>query len=648
MKRFSAVLLSLVMLFASLPAYAEGEEQFHVTTEIAGEGGVASPTDIYVERGGDVEFTIIPDEGYILDELFWDNGWESNPPIIGGVYTFFKEDVQRDTVLSISFMQFDTYDIFIESPVNGSLRLEGEDGPFPAGGIAVQRITRETVRLFVMPDEGYSVAGVYMTDTEGNEEDISWALGYDEEEGQLLLDYEPMYSGTLHFAFEEAPAAVYEDVAILSGEAGDDAQIKAAIRRESGLRLMPVAEAEITDISPAQGHTSSNGVSYGVIGAKIGGQPISIYVVESVTDLIFKLGLDDGEHIYITEESDTFAQDVLFEIAAFAEGDFEFYGPYDARLMTISDDILDCFLPVEGFRYKQRVVSPFYRAQFHVVNRGQGEKTLNWFPFTLVQENALCFNVMAVEQEAPAWSLDTYPHVTEGGGVQEIFFGNSTLTLVPPAGGAGNVSGMTAVAPASRGYSVTNNEDGTVTIDFLSDFYDEIVVKLTIGLESGGTVQRTLMLRRVGVDIQAHDFKDGDSSQTRTIFHGTQFGSRVSASGGSYKITASYFIPDFGSELPYGLYVTRRYANGRIETETVTQPLNDPHPGSADFSDGVFFYNNGESGMANAVDYLIYTGASKAEAPVEVSVLVLKNAPDGNAFGGVDFGSGAGVKWTRR
>jgi hypothetical protein len=136
-----------------------------------------------------------------------------------------------------------------------------------------------------------------------------------------------------------------------------------------------------------------------------------------------------------------------------------------------------------------------------------------------------------------------------------------------------------------------------------------------------------------------------------TVFHGTQFGNLVDfADSNEYKITASYFIPDYDDERPYGLYVTRKYADGRIETQIITQPMASPHPASADLFDPVkkaFIYNDGSSGWANVADYLIYSGPMRS-APVEVSVLVLKNAPAaGNTFGGVDYGSGTGVTWTK-
>lgn len=622
------------------------ENSTYTITTIVGEHGSLTPEDPVVAQGADVTFTIAPDPGYMIDELRVDGFPEM--PDESGQFTVFN--VQRSMTLNVSFREVETFTILLSKPTNGNIQIVDEPLPVPSEGVTIDRNTGEMVSLFVMPAEGYAIAGVYYTDADGFEDELSWAIGYDEAAGLLRLDFEPMFSGTLRFEFETALPAVYESVAILSAEAQTEPGIKAAIMREYGLRLMPVGVDQITDISAMLSSISDNGVPFGVISANVGDQPVNIYVVNSITNLLFKLGLSGNEHIFITEETEPFAQEVMFEIAEFQQGTFEYYAPFNARLMGISDNISSCFEPVDGFQYKQHVVSPFYRAQFHVANNGQGENQLNWFPFTLVQENALCFNAVAVAQEASAWSLDTFPHVTEGNSTQEIFFGNNTLTLVPPVNGEGNILSMTAEASLSRGYVITNNPDGTITIDFMSDFYDRIDVTLTIVLQSGGTVQRTLTLHRVGVDIHAHDSADGNPSPTRTVFHGTQYGSLVNFSENiGYSITASYFLPDLGSELPYGLYVTRRYADGKIETETILQPMNSPHPASENlFEDGIFFYNDGDFGMANAVDYLIFEGTSRAAAPVEVTVLVLKNAPDGSVFGGVDFGSGTGVKWSRK
>ncbi|MGI6622064.1 MAG: hypothetical protein ACOX4T_02760 [Acetivibrionales bacterium] len=52
--------------------------------------------------------------------------------------------------------------------------------------------------------------------------------------------------------------------------------------------------------------------------------------------------------------------------------------------------------------------------------------------------------------------------------------------------------------------------------------------------------------------------------------------------------------------------------------------------------------------MPIAVDYLLYSGESKAQAPVKINVTVLKGDPAASgSFSGVFFGSGAGVEWVK-
>ena len=54
------------------------------------------------------------------------------------------------------------------------------------------------------------------------------------------------------------------------------------------------------------------------------------------------------------------------------------------------------------------------------------------------------------------------------------------------------------------------------------------------------------------------------------------------------------------------------------------------------FSDGVFHYAN----HADSCDYLLYSGESKAQAPVKINVTVLKGDPAASgSFSGVFFGS---------
>ena len=57
-------------------------------------------------------------------------------------------------------------------------------------------------------------------------------------------------------------------------------------------------------------------------------------------------------------------------------------------------------------------------------------------------------------------------------------------------------------------------------------------------------------------------------------------------------------------------------------------------------ANGVFHYDN----HADCCDYLLYAG-TEAEAPVKINVTVLKGDPTAASFGGVFFGSGAGITW---
>jgi hypothetical protein len=385
--------------------------------------------------------------------------------------------------------------------------------------------------------------------------------------------------------------------------------------------------------------------------------------VEDVTNIVFHDILLYGLPVYIIDTCDHFSGSAMFELPGFTSSvQVQIHGPYDSILMPLNEAAKSCFnntwcllpgTPMHGYYW----IRPFYAAQFHVANKArQPENQLNLFPFTIIQENALCMSVQATSeegtQESFTWELNTYPHVTSGDSTHEVFFGNDRVILEKPAGGVGDIASMRAAASNSPGYTFTNNPDGTITIDFLSDYYDMVTVPLTIVKQSGGTVQRNLIIHRVGVDIQVHDAEDGNPASTRTVFHGTQYGNLVDfADGNKYKITASYFIPDYGDERPYGLYVTRKYADGRIETQIVTQPMASPHPGQAELfapDKKIYINNDGSSGWANVADYLIYAGPDAASAPVEVSVLVLKNAPSlGSRFGGVDYGSGTGVTWTK-
>jgi hypothetical protein len=284
--------------------------------------------------------------------------------------------------------------------------------------------------------------------------------------------------------------------------------------------------------------------------------------------------------------------------------------------------------------------------QWHVVNKGTSpETTINWYPTNVVTEDAIYIEAAAkkngVTQMAGAWAIDTSPRVNrvdDDGTVNyrlEVFFGNDTVTISPPST-EGKVTGVAVrTASDSPGYTFVDDVDepGTVKVIFHSDFYDNITVPLTLTLDDGTTKYANVTILRVGVEIGEHIREERDGGDMSRIGHGTQNGSLVDLTEYGFRLTATYYIPDGGNIAPYGLFVTRIYSDGRVETETILVPM-----------EGVFDHGD----AASAVDYLIYSGTDRATAPESVSVLVLKDEPGDNAFGGVNFGSGIGVTWTKQ
>lgn len=624
----------------------------YTITTISGPNGSISPGSPTVAQGADVTFTITPNPGYIIDELRVDG----LPEMADEHNQFTVFNVQRSMTLEVSFMEAVAHTITIPKPVNGNIQIVGESSVVPAGGSVITRNTREMVSYFITPDIAYRISEINLKTANGESMEF-YDFYYDETAKKIRIDIETEFNYTLEIKFIQIRASTKNYFAILKSETDTNDHIKDAVRRELGLLGHDIPVEYITLVNIGS-YVSLNGVDYDRIVLMIndpvhGAYSLTFYTVEEYTNLVVWVAAK-RETIIIIEDIEAFPENAQLEIPNM--DCMYFFGPYGACVEGIlSEDVKSAFRQInKNFLWIDKA---FYRVQFHVTNRGDHVgKGLNWFPLTLITDDALCINVEATSengtQDTFTWELNTYPHLTVGDSTQEVFFGNDRVILEKPRDNIGDIASMRATASNSPGYTFRNNSDGTITIDFMSDYYDKVTVPLTIVKQSGGTVQRNLIIHRVGVDIQAHNAADGNPSSTRTVFHGTQYGNLVNfADGNKYKITASYFIPDYGNNRPYGLYVTRKYANGKTETQIITQPIASPHPASSDLFDSekkIFMYNDGSSGWANVADYLIYSGPNVASAPVEISVLVLKNAPaSGNAFGGVDYGSGTGVKWTK-
>jgi hypothetical protein len=599
-----------------------------------------------VPAGSDVSFTFTPDDGYIIDELRVNDG----PPERADLENKFTlYNVGSNMQIEVSFMRPEEYTVTVPQAEHVTIDISINGEPVVLTDNKFTSLTRDMVRYYFTLEPDYTLKDFNIL-YDGLFEGVF--VNYDPERGELYADVETNFNYTLVIETEQLSALPVHYYAIVSGEAGNVPDMKAAIRRELALQRVVVSDEDIT-IADGTPPAVSPEYDADYIQVIIDGLDdiAHFYIVDNAKTLLIITDPnvdDDGDEILTvfdgSEHEDFKPVDIT--IPPITSGRIYAFGPYAAFAMDMSH-ALGLDLPVSAGEDGAYIVEgAFDYMQWHVVNFGNPPDTaVNWYPTNVITADAMYIEAVATKdgktQEAGAWAIDTSPRINrvdEDGTVNyrlEIFFGNDTVTLSPPE--IGNVTGVAVREPSdSPGYTFYNDEvdEGSVIVEFLSDFYDNVTVPLTLALREGGTKSANVTIHRVGVEIQVHNIYNNAEGTTHvTVAHGTQSGSLVDLTEYGFRLTATYYIPDGGDIAPYGLFVTRTYANGRVETDTIIDPM----------EEGVLTY----TGAASAVDYLIYSGPAAAAAPVSVSVLVLKDELDDNAFGGVDFGSGTGVTWTK-
>jgi hypothetical protein len=512
--------------------------------------------------------------------------------------------------------------------------------------------TGDMVSYYFTIAPGYKLKEFYIQQENGLIEGVFTT--YDSNEEKIYAEVETNFNYTLLVETEVITGLPTPYYAILNSEVGgDESETKAAIRRELALQGVMVSDEDIT-IGAGTAPATASGATYKEVRVTITDQDdlaiAHFYIVDNAKTLLIMTEPTDGAKELTVYKGSTNFGSVNITIPAITSGKIYAFGPYSAFAMDMSR-ALGLELPVsaeDDGAYK--VTGAFYNMQWHVINQGTSPETrINWYPANIVTADAMYIEAVATKDEvtqmAGAWAIDTSPRINsvDDGTLNyrlEIFFGNDTVTISPPA--TGNVTGVAVRTESdSPGYTfedVPEDESGladAVKVTFHSDYYDNITVPLTLTvgtdeLTNVKNVKANVTIHRVGVEIQEHSIEHTDGSISQ-IWHGTQNGSQVDLSEYGFRLTATYYIPD-GEEAPYGLFVTRIYSGGRVETETIPDSMDE-------------VCVHGEA--ASAVDYIVYSGANAASAPVSVSVLVLKNEPDENTFGGVDFGSGIGVTRTK-
>ncbi len=514
----------------------------------------------------------------------------------------------------------------------------------------IEVIHMDPLEFMIKPDAGYMVAEVRVT-VETFAENQSFLLSYNGDGTfQLPFDY---INDTQSVQIIYAPITesrltelLYQTYAVLAAQTGSTGEIQASLANQWGQYGFPVPPG---NVAIAAGSIDISGMAtqeYGTFRYTLTLAGITMpehtgYILPSDDVVAFRVyGTHNGapvDTVRVANQDEYDANEIEVPIVDDGYLDIFAYGNVMAFPMNsaLADSMVNGKTPL-----------PFYVAQFHITSFMTG---VNLYGFYVIQEDAYCVNVDArsgnESQRALTWEFGRYANLTTGDETSEVFFGNDTFELSLPGNDIGAATSLEVETGDFQGYTVTDNEDGTYSVQFLSDFYDRVSLNVTIN----GSIARTLHVHRVGVDIELYE-ADGPEETQGTVGHGTQGGTGFSyEEGGSYQLYASYYIPDWGEVAPYGLYVTYTWQNGTTTTEIITEPCNSPEPfGPFEFVNGVFFFpEKGNTDLAAAVDYLLYAAPDGSNAPIRVNVTVLKDDPTAaGSFGGVFLGSGRGVEWT--
>lgn len=517
-------------------------------------------------------------------------------------------------------------------PENGSISAE------EMVDYSVGVLDREDHVFTITPDDGYIVISVFVTSGDFVD-DQSWNLHYNGDGSFDFLLEDVQSDLTLEVIFRQASLEelLNQNYVVLEEETDTTDEIKAVLAGQFASKGYAVSKDDILVHDVLTGGIASSGYGTFTFIVTLGEETSASqngYIVDSFDDVIFKLTNGEGyTEIRVARNTSKPAAVYEVEVPAMHSGTMEIFGCGNLVAAPFASGLLT----PDG-----KVPLPFNRAQFHIFSFSSG---LNLHSFYVIQEDAFCVQVAAEsgtgEQKTATWDLGRYADLTEGSYTSQVFFGNDEFILSLPSSDIGGVKTLEVETGVFSGYTVSDNEDGTYSVAFLSDYYDFVTINLTIN----GSIERQLNINRVGVHIEPYIYEDGPPSFQ--VFHGTQYGTLINFSDGNhYRVYGTYYIPDNGDSAPYGLYVIYTWQDGSKTTEIITEPCGSPTPGSAEFSDGVFHYDDNQ---ANACDYLLYSGPKAKSAPAKINVTVLKGDPTAaGAFDGVFFGSGEGVTWAKK
>jgi hypothetical protein len=205
-----------------------------------------------------------------------------------------------------------------------------------------------------------------------------------------------------------------------------------------------------------------------------------------------------------------------------------------------------------------------------------------------------------------------------------VYYDCGNIDLSKVGNGAEISKIETAKASESKAVTINNG-----IVKFNSGFYNKVVLKVTLADGSVGYVE----IERLGIslDVVRPTTLNPRNEYRTKPFHGSQMGSDITGATGAGKVNvvATFFYDAAKSYKDFDMVANLTFKDGHTETKVVS--------------------GYGETGNVNdpslkAGDYIVWSGASDAEAPVSVSVTAVKHgATSATKFGGALFGGGSGI-----
>lgn len=320
--------------------------------------------------------------------------------------------------------------------------------------------------------------------------------------------------------------------------------------------------------------------------------------------------------------------------------DIVVFGNYATMNETMSDETSDRFL-ASGFGTNGEM--KYLGDKFVVMKPGFLGVTING----------------SGESKAPlAWSVESSLSIAETGvnsgndTETDIYFGFDSVEIAPITSGKVTGLGVNSINKVEVLDGIPENAvqvvetapgSGKYTVQFKSDYYDTVRIKVTYDTTSG--IQSGIMtLNRVGIMIQG-GMTAGDSG-TVSIMHGHNSGETLdntvynayktanpNKTHGDYKYAyyATYYYPTDSNadSADTSLFVTYTYADGSVERKLIKSN---------------YFTAATNSNVAMS-DYILYMGDG-SNAPEKVEAIAIPNVNPDGTINGAKLGAGKGVEGT--